>query len=67
MEQKGQTNKDYFGYKWITVGQFKFDPSKTYEENYKILLEHHIKETNFLLDEVRALAGQISEVEHINK
>lgn len=48
--------KDYSGYKWIKVKQFKFDNSKSWEENYKELEKHHIEETTFLIDEVRNLS-----------
>lgn len=43
------------GYKWIKVKQFKFDPNKSWEENYKALEKHHIEETTFLIEMVRQL------------
>lgn len=49
---------NYEGYKWIKVKQHKFDPNKTWEENYKELEKHHIKEVTFLIEEIRKLADQ---------
>jgi hypothetical protein len=49
---------DYNGYKWIKVRQHKFDPSKSWEENYRDLEKHHVEETTFLIEEVRKLAAQ---------
>ena len=46
----------YDGYKWIKVKNFKFDPDKSWEENYKELENHHIEETTFLINEIRNLA-----------
>lgn len=48
----------YEGYGWIKVKQFKFDPQKSWEENYKELERHHIEETTFLIDKVKELAMQ---------
>jgi hypothetical protein len=49
---------NYDGYKWIKVRQHKFDPSKSWEENYRDLEKHHVEETTFLIEEVRKLAPQ---------
>ena len=46
------------GYKWIKVKQFKFDPSKSWEENYKLLEQHHIEETTFLIETIRHVEKQ---------
>lgn len=50
--------KDYSGYKWIKVKKFKFDDSRSWEENYKELENHHIEETKFLINEIRDLNNQ---------
>lgn len=47
---------DFDGYKWIKVKSFKFDPNKTWEENYKGLEKHHVEETTFLIETVRQVA-----------
>ncbi len=51
----------YASYKWIKVKKHKDDPSKTWEERYRALEEHHIQETTFLIDEVRKLAAEMDE------
>ena len=40
-------------YKWIKIKKFKDDESLSWEERYKKLEEHHIEETNFLIDKIR--------------
>jgi hypothetical protein len=52
----------YEGYKWIKVPHHRFDPSKTWEANYRDLEKHHIEETTFLVNEVRKLAAQVGDV-----
>jgi hypothetical protein len=47
----------YEGYKWIKVRQHKFDPTKSWEENYRELEKHHVEETTFLIAEIRKLAN----------
>jgi hypothetical protein len=47
---------DYSGYSWIKVKRYKMDESLSWEERYKQLEQHHIEETQFLIDEVRNLA-----------
>lgn len=42
-------------YKWIKVPKYVDDDSLSWEERYKRLDEHHIKETTFLIDKVREL------------
>jgi len=54
---------DYKGYKWIKVKHFKFDPKKSWEENFKALEQHHVEETTFLIDEVRKLAAKLPKEE----
>lgn len=36
-------------YSWIKVKQHKFDPNKSWEENYRLLEQHHKEETEFLI------------------
>jgi hypothetical protein len=50
---------EFDGYKWIKVKQFKFDPAKSWEENFKGLEQHHIEETTFLINKVRELDKRI--------
>lgn len=40
-------------YKWIKVKKYKDDSSLTWEERYRLLEEHHIEETNFLISKIR--------------
>jgi hypothetical protein len=51
--------QDYEGYKWVKVKRHVDDPTKTWEERFRALEEHHIKETTFLVEEVRKLAAEI--------
>jgi len=51
--------KYYEGYGWIKVKRFKPDESKSWEERYKDLDQHHIDETTFLIDEIRRLAKEL--------
>lgn len=51
----------YDGYKWIKVKRYVDDPSLSWEERYKRLEEHHMKETTFLIEEVRNLARRLGE------
>lgn len=44
------------GYKWIKVKAHIDDPSKTWQERYHILEQHHRRETEFLIAKVRELA-----------
>ncbi|MFY4731157.1 hypothetical protein [Nitrospira sp. BLG_2] len=58
------TNQErYSDYKWIKVKRYTMDESKAWEERYKALDDHHIKETSFLIEEVRSLAKQLDSVE----
>ena len=56
-------SQDYEGYKWIKFKRHVDDPSKSWEERFRALEEHHVKETTFLVDEVRKLAAEIDEKE----
>ena len=40
-------------YSWIRVPKYKDDPSKSWEERYKALHEHHVLETEFLIEKIR--------------
>lgn len=48
--------KKYEGYSWIKVKRYKMDETKSWEERYKELEQHHIEETTFLIEEVRKLS-----------
>ena len=54
----------YQGFGWIRVKRFVDDESKSWEERFKALEEHHLKETNFLIDEVRSLAKEVDEASY---
>jgi hypothetical protein len=40
-------------YSWIKVPKYKDDPSKSWEERYRMLHEHHVMETEFLIEKIR--------------
>jgi hypothetical protein len=44
-------------YKWIKVKSYKMNAELSWEERYKALEQHHIEETNFLIEKVRSLVG----------
>lgn len=46
-------------YNWIKVKRHQDDPTKSWEERYKILENHHLKETEFLIRKVRELAARL--------
>jgi hypothetical protein len=46
---------NYNDYKWIKVKKYKMDESKSWEERYRELEQHHIEETTFLIEKVREL------------
>jgi hypothetical protein len=50
--------KRYEGHGWIKVGRHQDDPTLSWEERFRILEEHHLKETQFLIEEVRRLAKE---------
>jgi len=52
----------YVDYNWIKVKRYVMDESKSWEERHKDLTEHHIKETAFLIEEVRKLAKRLDEL-----
>ncbi|HKD36688.1 MAG TPA: hypothetical protein VKB78_07800 [Pirellulales bacterium] len=50
--------KHYEGYGWIKVGRHRDDPTLSWEERFRILEQHHLAETGFLIDEIRRLAKE---------
>ena len=42
-------------YKWVKIKKYKDDDTLTWEERYKRLEQHHIEETNFLIDKIREM------------
>ena len=54
-------SETYEGHRWIKVPRYVMDESKTWEERYRQLEEHHVRETTFLIDKVRELAAQLAE------
>lgn len=40
-------------YKWIKVKKYVMDEDLSWEERYRKLDEHHIEETNFLINKIR--------------
>lgn len=54
-------SEDFSGYGWIKVKKFRFDPEKTWEENFEILEKHHIEEVAFLIEKVRELSRKLEE------
>lgn len=42
-------------YKWIKVKKYIDDESLSFEDRYKILLDHHEKESKFLIDKIREI------------
>jgi hypothetical protein len=56
---------DYSDFRWIKVKHHRRDPEKTWKENYENLQEHHVSETQFLIAEVRKLAGEVEDLREI--
>ena len=50
--------KRYDGIGWIKVGRHQDDPNLSWEERFLILERHHLKETEFLIEEIRRLARE---------
>ena len=46
-------------YKWIKVKKYSMDENLTWEERYNKLNEHHIEETNFLINKIREIVSNI--------
>jgi hypothetical protein len=53
--------------KWIGVKRHEDDEGLTWEERYKILHDHHVAETTFLVDKVRELTETILTVEELTE
>ena len=45
-------------YRWIKVPQYKDDEMLSWEERFNKLQEHHIQETQFLIDKIRELVSE---------
>ncbi|OAI53307.1 hypothetical protein AYO47_05060 [Planctomyces sp. SCGC AG-212-M04] len=54
-------SETYEGQRWIKVPRYVMDESKTWEERYRQLEEHHVRETTFLIEKVRELAAKLLE------
>ena len=54
--------EDYEGFKWIKVKKYKENLDLPADARYKLLEEHHIEETSFLIEEVRKLDKEIDEL-----
>ncbi len=46
-------------YKWIKVKKYVMDENLSWEERYKKLDEHHIEETNFLINRLRDIVKEL--------
>jgi hypothetical protein len=46
-------------YKWIKIKKYRDDERLSWEERYKKLEEHHVEETNFLIDKIRDIVKNI--------
>lgn len=55
--------ESYEGYKWIKVPRYVMDDTKSWEERYKQLEQHHIQETSFLIEKVRELAALLTKTD----
>ena len=53
--------KDYEGYAWVKVKRYTPDENTTWQQRFEALQEHHIKETSFLIEEVRKLAKELDD------
>ena len=54
------TDGTYEGYGWIKIPKYAMDETKTWEERYRQLEQHHIRETTFLNEKVRELAAELA-------
>jgi hypothetical protein len=52
--------ENYDGFAWIKVPRYVMDESKTWQERYQALEQHHIEETTFLIAKVRELAAALA-------
>ena len=46
-------------YRWIKVKRFKPEDYETFEDKYNALNEHHIEETNFLIEKIRDIVRDL--------
>lgn len=46
-------------YKWVKVPKYIDDTELSWEDRYKKLENHHIQETNFLIDKIREIVKSI--------
>lgn len=46
-------------YRWIKVKKYIDDENLTWEERYKNLMEHHLKETEFLINKIRSIVKDL--------
>lgn len=53
----------YDGYGWIKVPKYIMDESKPWEQRYRELDQHHVRETTFLIEKVRELAAELAAVQ----
>ena len=49
-------------YKWIKVKKYVMDENASWEDRYKQLEDHHLKETTFLIEKTRELAKELLEL-----
>lgn len=52
-------DNDEHDYSWIKVKRHINDPTKSWEEQYKMLEKHHEEETKFLINEIEMLKEQV--------
>lgn len=57
IDQEIEKKKILETYSWIKVPKYKDDPSLSLEERFKLLEEHHIKETTFLIQKIREVVS----------
>jgi len=46
-------------YKWIKVPKYRDDESLSWAERYRLLNEHHIRETTFLIEKLREIVKNL--------
>jgi hypothetical protein len=54
--------ENYDGFGWIKVKRYQMDLTKSWEERYKDLEQHHLDETTFLINKVRELAKELNDL-----
>jgi hypothetical protein len=48
-------------FNWIKVKKYEDDPTKTWEERFRLLETHHVKETTFMIKKIREFAALLKE------